>query len=256
MARSKVNIRQQQFGFPDEDLKTSLHDEIVLWLKKNALAVSKKLIGWTESWDAKFIQAEGTRCEQVVEQRKKQLEKDLSRQSLWSHSGDNGPSYQQDRIPRLNAMQDHLAFLKSWTGLGDPPPRQIDVSSACEVPIKRERYKTTDIIGYADIVFSIRVNHLRVPSFPTDQFEKPILDGNHFNWWSYWGDPFKIALDAKTTIPSFGQIVRDLNTYREFRDWPFVIVSPEARFAEALVDEGFGFIKYPDGVLLQPKQLR
>lgn len=251
-----MNVRQQQFGFPDEDLKTSLHDEIVFWLKENASEISKKLIGWTESWDAKFIEAEQTRCAQEVEQRKKKLEIDLSRENPWRHSRDCDPSYQQDKATRLNSMRDHLAILKSWTGLGEPPPRQIDVSSACEVPIKRERYKTTDIIGYADIVFSIRINHLKATSFHADQFGNPMLESNQPGWWSYSDNPFKVALDAKTTIPSFGQIVRDLNTYRAFRDWPFIVASPEARFAEALADEGFGFIQYPDGVFLRPKELR
>jgi hypothetical protein len=253
MARTKMNVRQQQFGFPDEDLKVSLHDEIVLWLKDNAVEVAKKLTGWTEDWDAKLIEGERTRFTQQVEQRKKILEEDLIRENLWRRFGDGELFYQVDKRARLNSMRDHLVTLKSWPGLGEPPLREIDVSSACEVPIKRERYKTTDIIGYADIVFTIRLNQLKTPSFQADQFGNHMLDNNELHWWSHWGDPFKVGLDAKTTIPSFGQIVRDLNTYREFCDWPFVVVSPEARFAQALADEGYGFIQYPDGVFLRPR---
>ena len=76
------------------------------------------------------------------------------------------------------------------------------------------------------------------------------------SWFSYLADPRKVALDAKSTIPSLGQLIRDLNTYRTWRSWPFVVVSPEARFANAIADEGFGFIQYPDGAFLQPNAFR
>jgi len=256
MARTKINVRQQQFGFPDEDLKASLHDEIVLWLKKNALDVSKKLLGWSENWDARFIESERTRLIKAVEQRKKLLESDLIKGNLWRHSGDRDSIYQRNKTTRLNEMREHLVFLNTWAGLGEPPPRQIKVSAACEVPITRERYKTTDIVGYADIIFSIRVNYLKAPFLSSDQSENPVFDNNPLNWRIFWDDAFNVALDAKTTIPSFGQIIRDLNTYREFRKWPFIVVSPEVRFAEAIADEGFGFIQYPAGIFLQPKSLR
>jgi hypothetical protein len=249
-----MNVRQQQFGFPDEDLKASLHDEIVLWLKDNALEVGKKLTGWTEGWDAKLIEGERTRFTQKVEQRKKILEEDLIRENLWRCSGDGELLYQVDKSARLNSMRDHLVTLRSWPGLSEPPLRQIDVSSACEVPIKRARYKTTDIVGYADIVLTIRSNNvLTTTSFHSDQSGNPMLAGDALDWFTPWSDPFKVGLDAKTTIHSFGQIVRDLNTYQEFCDWPFVVVSPEARFAQALADEGYGFIQYPDGVFLRPR---
>jgi hypothetical protein len=83
-----------------------------------------------------------------------------------------------------------------------------------------------------------------------------MIESDQPRWWIYWNEPFKIALDAKTTIPSFGQTLRELNTYREFRDWPFIVVSPEARFADAFVDEGFGFIQYPKGKFMPPSELR
>ena len=248
-----MSVRQQQFGFPDEDLRTSLHDQIVFWLKKSAHEISKKLIGWTDNWDEKFLEVERTRLDQDVENRKKRLQIDLSQENPWGYD-DRNPLNHQDKAARLNSMRDHLALLKSWTGLGEPPPRQIEVSSKGEVPIKRERYKTFDIIGYADIVFSICISRLNATSFPTNQFGNPMLGTDTLGWRCYLADPFIVAFDAKTTIPSFGQILRDLNTYREFRDWPFVVVSPETAFAKELADEGFGFIQYPDGVFLQPRK--
>lgn len=125
-----------------------------------------------------------------------------------------------------------------------------------EVPITRERYKTKDIVGYAHIVFSITTSGLHASTPPADNAGRPLVGTGKLDWFTFPTDPRTIALDAKSTIPSLGQLIRDLNTYREWRNWPFVVVSPDARFADAIADEGFGFIEYPDGEFLQPSALR
>jgi hypothetical protein len=258
MARKKTNVGQQQFGFPDEDLKTSLHDEIVLWLKKNAIELSKRLLSWRGSWDTAWVEKLRSGCARAVEERRQQLRTDLKAGVLWRQEGDRDQEWQEPRSrpSQLQLMEQYLSFLESWKGLGDPPPPRIEVTSALEVPITRERYKTLDIVGYADIVFSISASHLSVPTLPVDNSGRPLVRTGKLDWFSYLADPSKIAHDAKSTIPSLGQLIRDLNTYRNWRTWPFVVVSPDARFADAIADEGFGFIQYPEGVFLQPSALR
>ena len=141
MARRKTNVGQQQFGFPDEDLKTSLHDEIVIWLKKNALDISRRLLGWRGSWDAAWIEGMRSRFAGAVEQRRKDLRRDLKAGVLWRHTNDRGDqAWQEERgkPARLRLMEEHLSLLESWEGLGKPPPPRIEVTSALEVPITRE----------------------------------------------------------------------------------------------------------------------
>src|SRR6266403_3684458 len=57
MSTRRTDMRQQVFGFPDEKLKTSLHDEIVLWLKRNREEICRQLIGWTGTWDPQLIES-------------------------------------------------------------------------------------------------------------------------------------------------------------------------------------------------------
>src|SRR5213083_2768488 len=77
MSKRKLDVRQQVFGFPDEDLKTSLHDEIVLWLKRNAEQICAELMGWRQTWDPQLIELTRKRAAETVATRM-----DLLRDSL------------------------------------------------------------------------------------------------------------------------------------------------------------------------------
>jgi hypothetical protein len=47
MSKPRAQTLQQRFGFQDHDLKTPLHDEIMIWLDKNAPSILEEL-GWLE----------------------------------------------------------------------------------------------------------------------------------------------------------------------------------------------------------------
>src|SRR4051812_34603199 len=110
MARKRITVGQQKFGFADGDLKTPLHDEIVLWLKKNALELSKRLIGWRDSWNPERVEKMRRRCVEAVEQRRKELQTDLNAGLLWRHSNDRDLVWQnpRSRPARLRQMQEEL----------------------------------------------------------------------------------------------------------------------------------------------------
>ena len=74
MSKRKVDVRQQVLGFSDKDLKTSLHDEIVLWVKSNAAEIGRQLIGWTKTWDPQLIESERKRAAETVTRRMHLLE--------------------------------------------------------------------------------------------------------------------------------------------------------------------------------------
>jgi hypothetical protein len=245
-----MNVEQRQFGFTDQDLKTSLHDEIVLWLKQNSREVSNKILDWRESWDAKCIESTRSEIAAVVETRKENLRKEIAK---LTDPLRNPLRLRRWDDPDKDRLQCAVASLESWTGLGDPPLAQLEVISELEVPITRERFRAMDIVGYADIVFSILVPSLSIPG----QFEKPTLEMDQTSGLRWSGRAWterKVAFDAKTTIPYLGQLIRKLNRYRAYCAWPFYVVSPEARFAQEIADEGFGFIEYPKGVFLRPRK--
>ncbi|HSY20169.1 MAG TPA: hypothetical protein VK815_17625 [Candidatus Acidoferrales bacterium] len=254
MAREKISVRQQLFGFPDEDLKTSLHDEIVLWLKKNTLDLSKKILTWNDVLDSKKLQEVEKRVKKNTEDFKLSLELEIKENS--DQLKEKIFFRREKIVESTKSCQQQLKAIESWKGLDQPPECKIEVESQLEIPIKRERYKSTDIVGYADIVFSIREAYPYVsplPTTPSGKFDSYVNLAEHLKWKTHWYDPRKVAFDAKSAIPSLGELIRQLNTYRTYCTWPFFVVSPDSRFASEIAEEGFGFIKYPDGVITRPK---
>jgi hypothetical protein len=58
--------------------------------------------------------------------------------------------------------------------------------------------------------------------------------------------------EVKTTIPSLGELLRQLSMYRQYLrkhrdefDPQIVVVCPDARFADKIREQGFGFIQTP-----------
>src|SRR5437868_15269742 len=79
MSNRKLDVRQQTFGFPDEELNTSLHDQIELWIKGNAAEICRKLIGWTETWDPQLIESNRQLTAAVVAERVNLLQELLTK---------------------------------------------------------------------------------------------------------------------------------------------------------------------------------
>src|SRR5882724_12397979 len=146
MSKRTLDIRQQTFGFPDEDLKTSLHDEIVLWLKRNAQEICSQLIRWTETWDPELIESNRKRAAETVATRMDLLRDSLTKEKSNLELINRGQSrfYVTEGVEkRIKAIEAELAFLSSWNGLGDPPAPKLDVRCEIERPILRRPHEPT-----------------------------------------------------------------------------------------------------------------
>jgi hypothetical protein len=263
MSKRKIDVQQQVFGFPDEDLKTSLHDEIVLWLKRNAEEICRQLIRWPGTWDPQLIESSRKRPAATVPMRMDLLRESLAKDKSRLEAINSGRSRcfietSQDLEKRVKAMDTELSSLQSWRGLGEPPAAKLDIRCEIEQPILRRRYETADIIGYADVVLSVRAPRLSAGIAPSNGHGEPYLgvDTRRYAEWTVdWTDFRSFAFDAKTTIRSLGELIRQFKAYRTYSRLPFYAVSPDSRFANDISDEGFGFIKYPDANITFPKRV-
>lgn len=246
MTRRKVNVQQEVFGFADEDLKTSLHDEIVLWLKHNAALIGKRLVAWEPQWKPDVLEELLAKALVHDEQRLEQLR---GRTTLHM--------FERDLPQEVAAKRSELQFLQQWNGLGEPPEPEFSVDSQMERPIQRERYQTVDIVGYADVVFWVKATRITAGYAPTSQhgeIQLGIDPKTYATWHVTWRDLGSFAFDAKSEIRSLGELIRQFRTYRVFSKFPFYAVSPDARFAQDISDGGFGFVQYPDGHITFPKE--
>jgi hypothetical protein len=51
-------------------------------------------------------------------------------------------------------------------------------------------------------------------------------------------------IEVKTTIPSFGELMRQINTYKNSTRANWIVISPDDRFATHIKDQGIGFYKW------------
>lgn len=130
------------------------------------------------------------------------------------------------------------------------------MAPSLEHTILRRRYEGPDIAGFIDVVLSVRALQLTAGIVPLDDYGRPYLGidaKTYADWNARWSDFRSFAFDAKTTIRSLGELIRQFKTYRTYSKLPLYAVSPDSRFANAISDEGFGFIKYPDAIITFPK---
>ena len=190
LKKQSANTLQERFGFADDDLKKSEHDEILLWLDEHAEEFAKEIIEWTDEWPARLVAQK----------------------------------------------------LKRYQGLGDPPPQEVRITKIWEQPVTNVG-ATKYVIGFLDMVVLV------------ENTELEIVDRK---WLALWpNEPQRtFGFEAKTKIPSLGELIRQLRLYQQYCRHRLYVVSPDDRFAEQLLAQGFGFIKYPDGTIQKPPATR
>lgn len=54
----------------------------------------------------------------------------------------------------------------------------------------------------------------------------------------------QVHFEIKTTIPSLGELIRQIRMYQQYTRAQFVVISPDDHFADALESQGIHFYKY------------
>jgi hypothetical protein len=55
-----------------------------------------------------------------------------------------------------------------------------------------------------------------------------------------------LCIEAKPEIESFGQTLRQINTYRKYCSYPFIIYTPDTKFRNAFITQGIWIITPED----------
>lgn len=77
------------------------------------------------------------------------------------------------------------------------------------------------------------------------KMEFPISDRNYIVGFADLCLPFEVAVEVKSTIPSIGDLIRQIQFYRNYMGGPtWIVVSPDDRPAEILREHGIFFYKY------------
>lgn len=225
MAEPKAKSLQQRFGFMDNDLKAPAHDEIMLWLDKNAVSIIRSLGLWRPIWDS----------DKLAKQREQAKE----------------------AINRARASQKLNKFLPSeieewflYVNAGTVPPKPNILETAkvkWEVVVKKQDYRSEFIIGFVDLVVYFNDHSLGFDNVQWDPLPGPgyykLIDGI-LPKWGISSRERAVYFEVKSAIPSLGELIRQINVYREYVGGSFVVVSPDDKFSEPLKSQDIYFYKY------------
>lgn len=238
--KMRASTIQQRFGFVDADLKTPLHDDIVIWLDEQMDVILNAAFG-RRMWTPKHVEALRKRAEDAVLAEYAVLE-DHPAEAGWSREA-----------------------LDKWLPMPAPPPWQIgDIKKVWEYAIVDRSFT----VGFVDMCVTFtRPSDLQLKGIERRSVKvgvemKPFTAGGKpyecpiyeqitglrsAPEWTIERERRAACFEVKTTIPSLGEAIRQIRMYQTYEKSPFFIVSPDIRFAEQFKGQNIGFIEYPSG---------
>jgi hypothetical protein len=236
MATPKASTLQQKFGFTDADLKSPNHDIIMMWLNENIEDITKKISNWSDEWKPEMIKEvrdEGISFLQnkisELERRKSETESDLARLSDDANASNPMRHLYSERLEGYEQEIPKLYLLRSeLDNISPKPPFSVNVK--WEQTVMSNKF----IIGFIDMVV-----------FYPD-YGLYFSNNYHINVHGS-SQEYSVCFEVKTSIPSLGELIRQINMYREYVKSPFYIVASDKKFISQLQSQRIGFVHYPSG---------
>jgi hypothetical protein len=107
-------------------------------------------------------------------------------------------------------------------------PRIRVLHKEWEFPVLKKTYHGNQPVGFIDLMAQIETYSLRI------DFNK--------NSWQIYKRRSEYLFEVKTSIPSAGDLIRQIRFYQTFREGNYIVVSEDGRFKEVLLRNGIGWI--------------
>lgn len=205
---AKSRNEVQQLGMWDDEVGSVKHDEICLWAYRHADEILRSVM--PDLFDRP-----------------------------WDLTAEVGiPSQEFSVAPARPLLDEFLA--KNWR----PNPRVVAKSIEPVLSYRtghRDAYER--IVGYGDLLVELEIPFIG-PIYqgrPYDELVgfKTVWQGKHLS-------P-AMLIEAKSVLPTLGELMRQINLYRRAFRGSVVVVSPDDRYASILEEQGVAFVKYePD----------
>jgi hypothetical protein len=106
------------------------------------------------------------------------------------------------------------------------------------------RDSTERIVGYADLLIKSAIPAIRQLYTPSPlRGGDDVFNGFAVSWETERWTP-SVLVEAKSFLPTVGELMRQINLYRTAFKGPVVIVSPDDSYADLLHEQAVLFIKY------------
>lgn len=236
---ARSSTMSQRLGFHDPDLTSPEHDAMVFWvknhLKKEHVSTLNKL---------KELPLEATRHNNeliyALDKHLNEIESKITFGLGWS---------EERKQEKINDRKAELLRLIERLKEYEWEERIKQLTSNClkiklECPIQA---KNGFIIGYVDI----RASHSNIHLLKNTDYDRPEFPEFPFYCGIMKGGIKQVNIEVKPKIQSFGELVRQINTYRTYPQledghYPdsikWYVACPDDRHKDNLADENIGFI--------------
>src|SRR5882724_8733390 len=153
-------------------------------------------------------------------------------------------TWSEDAIARVRSEADKIVrnrvrLTQQWAGLGEPPPRKLVIKKKIwESPIVTEKGFA---VGFADMEVLVQLQDSLSCEYAVNFNQEDGLPE-----WCCKTSAESVVFEAKTSIRSVGELIRQIRLYQEYRKGHYIVVSPDDRFADVLRGQGIQFVKYED----------
>lgn len=242
MARPRAQTLQQKLGFYDEDLKKPDHDAIMYWVAENAEEVVNTALR-LHYWQQEEINL----CKELI----------IKSLNFCFGRDDDGNICSTNESIR----PDEYTILEEQINFSPLPERaktkvyelEWEHPVTTQVTNQYNGYKSAKhIVGFIDLKIDCSITRLGIEEakfeFSHADYKLPnyVSVVNYFqdvNWIQY-RLPLTVYVEVKTEIKSLGELFRQLSTYKEYNDGIYLIICPDDRHKQTIIDQGFLFFKY------------
>lgn len=264
MAKPKAKTLIARQGFKDPDFLTPEHDAVIDYLYQNLGPLVETAIG--KSWDREDVntieaQAQGqiNILSKDLHARQEQLNKDLQytqRKLVNTSEKDNTTNphfgWQENSRQSLEAdiarieeelgeLEYHKCRLDSWKGLGEPPDRpEYKIQAVDEEHIVSTGSNNQYVVGAIDLQIVVDTHFIHYIGGERLREELPS--------WSLFDRRAVINVEVKTSIPSVGDLIRQIKFYQNYDGYQkpiYVVASPDKRASFRLQSQGILFFHCP-----------
>lgn len=259
MKTKKPNTLQQRLGFLDEDLKKPKHDDMLLWLDKNAEEIFNSMFSkqLTEEDYNDLLKSAIEKRDKVIEDRRSVIEslKNQIKNSKESKFGFRMSNETEVQIQTdIEKEQKKIAYLENWTAFDELPPRRnISIASKTwELPVTTQPHSYNNTgskytVGFIDMAVSFYVYHPVVTGFEDERKgEKWVSDVKDRVKVGFQRQQLTLYVEAKTEINSLGELIRQIRHYKEYLPGSYYVLCPDEKHKMTLKAQQIGFIKYTE----------
>jgi hypothetical protein len=200
---AKSREKIQQAGFWDTEVSNPDHDAVCLWAYENADSIFR------------------TVCPERF-----------------------GQPWRKDEIDFNNHAQSTIDLAKAFTNANPRPNPRISKKTLEYVLKSYTGYRGSmeRMVGYADLLIETELPRVK-PKYKVASTQRAvdIFDGFQITWSRH--EAPAILVEAKSVLPTIGELMRQIQLYRTAFSGKFVVVSPDNSYAQILFEQGVTFIQ-------------